>query len=374
MITRNLGISSIKIGAIGQGTGFEFKGNKNTDKAVKVLREGINLGLNFIDTAENYASGLAEQLVGKAVKGIRQNAVIASKFSAENSKYEQVIKSCENSLKRLKTDYIDLYQLHWPNPIVPFEETFSALLKLKKKGYIREIGICNFSARELFLNKKLLIDNKTLSLQSEYNLFERTVEKDGIFNFCKKNKFTFIAYSPLDQGRFDSMNKEQKRLVQLLSKKYSTNPSQIVLSWIISNDFVVAIPKTLNFGHLRDNAHTLEFSLDKSDIEKISNAFLTSVKYVAVDKIQVSKHGERQRGVYTTLKEAKENRLNFIPSPLDLALSLKTNSFLRPVRLVPSKGKPGHYHLINGRIRYWAWVLAFGDKNPIPAYIRNNLE
>jgi diketogulonate reductase-like aldo/keto reductase len=368
---RHLG-DSIAVPSIGQGTGYEIKNRKEQFQISIGLLKAIELGLNFIDTAENYSNGLCEIAVSRAIKKNRQKIIVASKFSPENSSCQKVINSCNQSLIRLKTDYIDLYQIHWPNPSINLEETISAMVKLKKQGKVREIGISNFSIFDLNKYKGLLIGSKIASLQCEYNLFEKTVEEDGTLKFCEDNNLLFIAYSPLDQGRFLAFNKDQQRILDNLSKKYHKTHAQIILSWLTRWTFVTAIVKTSNVSHLLENADILNFNIEKLDNKILDKAFFQKTVLIDTRKIMVSENGERSREVYTDIGQAISNKYNYIPSPEILAKSLKEGSFLRPVRLVPVKGTE-KYLLINGRIRYWAWVIAFGTKKPIPALIRNNL-
>lgn len=368
---RRLG-AKITIPSVGQGTGFEIKKRADHVQISNALLKGIELGFNFIDTAENYSNGLCEAVISNVIRKNRQKAVIASKFSPENNSFEGVINSCNQSLIRLKTDYIDLYQLHWLNPSVRMNETLGAMVELKKQGKVREIGISNFSIYDLNKYKTLLINSRVVSLQSEYNLFERSVETDGTFKFCTENNLLFIAYSPLDQGRLSAFSKNQLTLLENLSKKYNLTYAQIILSWITNKNFIIAIVKTSNISHLIENAKVLEFIMEKSDIKQIDNTFLQETVFIDTKNITVSKKGERNRAVYTNIKQAIVNKYNYVPSPENLAKDLAKGSFSRPVRLVPI-GRTDKYLLINGRVRYWAWVIAFGDKKPIPAIVRHNL-
>lgn len=332
---------------IGMGTGFADEELKHPDAIVTALQYGIEQGMRFIDTAENYGGGLVEALIGRAIAGKRSQVVIASKFSPEHSRYQDVIDACEGSLRRLKTDYLDLYQTHWPNPSVPWEETLEALRYLQKQGRVRLLGMSNVSMDALQV--------PFVSLQAEYNLFERTVEYDGTLAYCQKNRITLIAYSPLDQGRTE--------------KKV---PSQRQLAWLISHEGVVAIPKSINHGHLKENAEAMRMVLRPEDKAQIDRDFFQEIVYIPTDDIEVSGTGERDRKVYTTLEEAIKNEFGYTPSPMELAHSLKAGGFAKPVRLVPAPNN--RYALINGRIRYWAWVIAFEGKKPIPAYVRHDLK
>ena len=177
---------------IGQGIG-EYRWD---DSNQKLIRYAALNGLNFIDTAGDYDNGNSERVIGMAIKGIREKVILSSKFSSHNNSYSKVLKSLDNSLKKLNTDYLDIYQLHWPNPSVLIEETIEALNFLKTNGKIRYIGFGNLTLEELKSIHKLI---KFDTFQIEYNLFDRSIEPD-IYNFCLENNILIIGYSPLDQG------------------------------------------------------------------------------------------------------------------------------------------------------------------------------
>lgn len=375
MIYKNLGSTNLKISAIGLGMGFDFENKKlDSKKIVRVLRQGISLGMNFIDTAESYGDGVGEEIAGMAIRGLREKIIIASKFSPENSSFRQLIASCNLSLKRLKTDYIDIYQFHWSNPSIPLYKTLGALLKLKKQGKIRFIGGGNFSKKKLQKICNELKNENLVSLQTEYNLFERTIEQNGVLKFCQKNALSVFAASPLNQGQFNALSQNQSELMHSLCRKYLKTLAQIILSWIISHNNVIAIPRTLSQTHLLENADLLTFSLTNEDIKKMDKAFFMRIEYVSIDKITISKKGEsNSRVFYQNLNEAKENKLGFTPSPQELAKEIKESGFLKPVKLVKNKSKNGNFNLVAGGMRYWAWVMAYGNKRPIPAHIRDHL-
>ena len=149
--------------------------------------------------AEIYANGHSEILVGKAAKNKRDKVFIATKFSPENNSYKKVLSSAESSLKRLNTNYIDLYQIHWPNPRIPIAVTMVAVEKLVKDGKVRFIGLSNFSCKEMKEAQKCINPLKIVSNQFEYNLFDRFIEK-SLMPYMSKNKSSIIAYSPLNKG------------------------------------------------------------------------------------------------------------------------------------------------------------------------------
>lgn len=356
---------------IGFGTGFSSAEYKKPSKIIEMLSSAIDLGVNFIDTGENYGEGEAEKLIGKILKKKRDQIFLSSKFSPENSSYKDIIKSAESSLKRLETDFIDLYQFHWPNPKISLEESAKALLKLKKDGKIRFIGAGNFSIKELSRLQKFLGSTKLSSLQTEFNIKEHFIFDSGILKYCSKNNLNIISYSPLDQGRTDSFNNLQKKIISRLTKKYNKTLTQIILNWIINSGPIIPIPKTLNLKHLEENIASVNFQLLKEDLSLINKEFKSKTQFVDPNLISVSLKGERGVGGYQTKDEALENRLNLIPGPKQLSENLKKDTLFKPIRLIRLKGvKNKKYSLINGRVRYWAWIIAFGNKKPIPSYIR----
>ena len=160
----------------------------------------------------------------------------------------------------------------------------------------------------------------------------------------------------------------------MLALRYGATVTQIILRWLVNRSQVIVIPKTVSGQHIVENSQSTAFNISDGDIEEINRQFFAELKYVPVDRIRVSIEGEEaSRQVYQTIREAKENRLGFTPSPNELASSIREGGFSRPVRLIQSKDKRDEYDLINGRIRFWAWVIAFDGAKPIPAYIREDL-
>lgn len=341
-------ISSI---GLGTGTGFKHDDAKRDKELVYILQKALDFGINFIDTAEAYFDGHAEELVGRAFKKIREKVFIATKFSPEHARYTDVLQAAHASLRRLQTDYIDLYQIHWPNPAVPLEETLGALATLTKSGNVRSIGVCNFSLRKL---KEIREVSKLpiVSLQTEYNLRERSIEQ-AVLPYCESHNITLIAYTPLNSGAIT-----RSQLVHDLSKKYGRTPSQILLNFLISHPAVVAIPGTTNLAHVEENAKAREFRLSQGDIAIIEKTFVAHVNYLDTQKIKVRPvaHGH-------------------FPSPDSLADDIRKGDFLKPVKVHKLAKPEGNfaYELSDGRIRYWAWVIAFGGQKPIPSLIEDSL-
>ena len=349
----------ITLPIVGQG-GYGFK----SIKQVEVIRKGIELGANFIDTAESYVG--SEEIVGEAIKGMRHKVIIGTKFSPQNSSYDGVIKAAERSMRKMHIKQIDLYQLHWPHPEVPIEETAKALKYLLRKEKIKNVGVCNMTISGLKKVQKT-IEEKIATLQMEYNLFDRNVE-DGVMKYCKNNNILFIAYSPLDKGRIFNTAQQGKILIEL-AKRYNKTPSQIALNWLANRSTVVTIPRTNSLTHLLENIDSTSFSLTRDDANKIWYS-RTKPVLVLPKNIRVSSCGEYRREAYQTIEEAKSNPLNFVPSPSALAKDVVKGKWFNPVRLVKHGKK---YELVEGRVRYWAWVIAKGNV-AIPSMIRENWE
>lgn len=370
MMYKNLGSSNTRIPSIGLGTGTGFKDidKKRDQELIYILQKSLDLGISFIDTAEVYFNGHAEKLIGKAFRKNREKVFISTKFSPEHCDYKGVLKAAESSLKRLQTDYIDLYQIHWSNPVIPIEETLKALEKLIKAGKVKNIGVSNFSLRQLKDIQKIS-KLPIISLQTEYNLLERSIEND-LIPYCEKNKITIIAYTPLNSGNILKTEKYSK-IFSNLSKKYKRSTSQIILNFLISHSAVVAIPATTDIIHLEENSKSADFILEKKDIQLLAKAFTTKVTNIDTGKIRVETIAGYN--TYKTADEALVNKLNFFPSPEMLSVDIQKGDFLKPVRIRATQKKNGNfeYELLGGRIRYWAWVIAFNGKKPIPSIVED---
>ena len=347
--------------AIGQGGG----GNDSIDDAhrIKVFQYGFDCGMTLIDTAEAYQNGHSEEVVGKAIAGRREKIFISTKFSADHHAYDAVKRSLEGSLRRLGTDYIDCYQVHWPNPTVPLEETMRALSDAKREGKIRHIGVSNFS-RAAFDTAERSCHFSIASNQIEYNLYERGAESDFL-PFSEIKHVMVMAYNPLLLGI------KGKEFLNNLGEKYNKTPSQIILNWLASHNTVVPIPRTSSIDHTRENAESADFILEEKDKNGIDETFKNPVHLIPTWKIKVIFSDKEQ--VYCTLEEAKENRFRLAPSPEQLAEDIKNNAILKPIRLRECAflDSQYEYELLQGRIRYWAWIIAYGPEKPIPAYIND---
>ena len=336
------------------GQGSTFGGKKYPDNAevkLRVLEYGLEHGLNLIDTGEYYEGGVAEETIGKFIKGRRSKIFISDKFKASNNSYLKVIKSCEDSLKRLQTDYIDLYQIQWSNPEVPLAETLGALNALKEAGKIRHIGVCNFTFNEFKATD-------AVSIQTEYNLQNRQIE-DNLLPYCKRYSKTLIGYNIFNQGFIGSVT-----YLVPIATKYNKSVYQIILAWAISKGILV-LTNTMSLDHLKENIEATQLKLDKEDIDLIDKTY-NPPQLVDVSRIKVvTETVDNAHKVYTTLQEVVENADKIHPSPHILAGEIRKNGLLKPIEL---KQIDGGYLLIHGSARFWAWQLVYENK-PIPAFI-----
>jgi diketogulonate reductase-like aldo/keto reductase len=268
MDKRELGRTGEKISVVGMGT-WKIGDAQDEGRALELqaLRRGVELGMTVIDTAEMYGYGNAEKLVGQAIKGIRDEVFIATKVSPQHFGYEDVLSSCEGSLRRLGVEHIDLYQMHWPSDQVPIGETMKAMEELVSRGKIRYIGVSNFSVAQTLRAREALPRSEIASNQVRYSLTHRSIESE-LLPFCEREKLTVIAYSPLDTGRLPS-----GKIPQELLAKYGLTPAQLMLNWVTYRDAVVAIPKASKVEHVEENAEAISTRISADDYRTLSRVF-----------------------------------------------------------------------------------------------------
>ena len=268
MESRVLGRTRERIPVIGMGTwAMGNSSGEERRKEVEALQKGIELGMKFIDTAESYGRGKSETLVGKAILEVRDQVFLATKVSPEHFGYDDVLRSCDASLERLGVKYIDLYQLHWPNPRIPVQETMRAMDDLVSQGKVRYIGVSNFSVEETAKAQESLPRSEIVSNQVRYSPTSRGIESE-LLPFCDKEKITVVAYSPLNTGDIPA-----SRIPKELLEKYRMTPAQIVLNWVTYRDKVMAIPKASRMAHIEENATSLDVRLSETDYKTLSRAF-----------------------------------------------------------------------------------------------------
>jgi len=375
MNRRELEIQGEKLSAMGQGcmgVGGRFTADHSRDaEQIAALRLGIELGMNFIDTAEVYGAGHSEELVGRVLTGQRDAVFLASKVSPEHLDAKALATACDRSLLRLGTDRIDLYQVHWPNPAVPLEETLGGLVRLREQGKIRHIGVSNFSPAEVRRVRSILGSTPLFSVQSEYNLFERGPE-DDLIPWCREQGVLFVAYSPLDQGRIVGNAAARGRLSALAAAAGFT-PSQLALAFLSSQGPVLPIPKALGERHIRENAEVPWLSLPRDIRDTLDAECRVAADTVPWRRVRPAVDASGGHTVYTTPEEARLNPAGHAPSPLELAAEIVRDDRVKPVRVAPIPGGDGGYlfDLVEGRLRFWAWVLAFDGKRDVPVMVRD---
>jgi diketogulonate reductase-like aldo/keto reductase len=261
------GIPLLGMGTWGMGGKFE-RDPSNIDASIEALRYGMSIGINLIDVAELYGEGLTEEIVGEAIADTkREDVAVISKVWKTNLHYDDVLNAADGSLKRLKTDYIDLYLIHWPNEAIPIKETMEAMEYLLDQKKIRAIGLSNFSVPLMKEAERYLKNTAIAANQVEYNLGARAAEAD-IIPYCKENNIRVIAYRPFAKG---TLIQNSSSVQNELTKKYNKTPNQIALNWLISQG-ITAIPKSSDHGHLKENAGALGWQLDTKDVELLRSA------------------------------------------------------------------------------------------------------
>lgn len=370
MIKKSLGNTATQISAIGQGNGLSgYSPESGTyDDLELVVTAGIDAGLTFIDTAPAYGDGESERMVGRAISGVRDQVVLATKVSPSDTTADGVVRSAEASLARLNTDVIDLFQIHWSNPSIPIEETMHGMERLVEQGKIRHIGVSNFSLNELKGAQKALSSADIVSLQVEYNLFDRSIE-DVIMPYCRDHDISVIAYSPLHRGRIAS-GRQQLDTLHRIADAHGSTMAQIALRWLVHVPPVVVIPNTSRAERVTENAGAGDLELSAGEIAEIASVCSLQQQDIHTDQIRPASNDSR--AAFLTLQDALDNTLNSSPSPRELAEQIRAGDFLKPVRLMPVADVPGEYEVLEGRLRYWAWVIAFDGQKPITALVDSN--
>lgn len=267
-----LGKSEVRIPSIGMGTwgigGYGTRDTTRNKEAIEALQQGIELGMWLIDTAEMYGACHSEELVGQAIKDFpREKVFIISKVLNTHLEHKEVIQSCQRSLKRLQTDFIDLYLIHFPSYRVSLRETMGAMENLVEQGLVRFIGVSNFPLSLMKEAQSYLGTTEIQANQVKYNLKCRYDERD-LLPYCQKERITVIAYTPLEEGSLAN-----NKLLQEVGKRYGKTAAQVALNWLICKENVVTIPKAINPRHLEENAAAMGWRMSQEDLEQLSAAF-----------------------------------------------------------------------------------------------------
>jgi len=254
MESRPLGNTPVELPVIGFGS-WNYSGG------VGPLRAAIERGACFIDTAETYGT---EEIVGEAVRDVRKSVFLGTKIRPGNFRARDVIAAAERSLKHLQTDFIDLYQLHWPNYTVPLEETLGAMERLVDDGKIRFIGVSNFTVQELKRAQQALTRHKIVSNQVRYSLIERSIER-GLLSFCSQERITIIAFSPLGERFSNLLAADPEGILAMVASRTGKTSAQVALNWVIGKENVIAIPKASSVAHTIEDCDAVGWRLTQQD-------------------------------------------------------------------------------------------------------------
>jgi myo-inositol catabolism protein IolS len=316
MELRPLGTSQIQISPIIMGTwqaGKAMWTDIDDKESEKAIRAAFDAGITTFDSAEAYGNGHSERILGKALKGIRQETVIATKVFSNHLKFNQVIGVCERALNNLRTDYIDLFQIHWPpgsfgHAAVPMEETFKALNQLKDQGKIRAIGVSNFNRAQMEEAGRF---GDVVSLQPPYSLFWRHVEAEAA-PYCRENGMSILAYSPMAQGfltgKFgpdhqfkkgdhrsanrlfqpENFQRVQGALSRLkpIADERGVTLGQLALAWVIAQPNTCAIAGARNADQVRQNAAAAQVSLSADHLSAMDAIGRSVTEHLDDDPVQ----------------------------------------------------------------------------------------
>jgi diketogulonate reductase-like aldo/keto reductase len=258
-----------EVAVIGQGT-WELE-SKDRQAAVAALQRGLDLGMSHIDTAEMYGRGTAEEIVGAAIAGRRDEVFLVSKVLPENASHRGTVAACEASLARLGTDHLDCYLLHWRGRF-PLEETIAAFEQLQEQGKIRSWGVSNFDVPDLEEALAIAGPGRMACNQVLYHLNERGIEH-LVLPWCEENDLALVGYSPFGHGSFPSPRSREGRLLQEVADAHGATPRQVALRFLARKAPLFAIPKASSVRHTEENAGAGSLLLTEREIALIDQAF-----------------------------------------------------------------------------------------------------
>jgi diketogulonate reductase-like aldo/keto reductase len=251
---------------LGQGTWHMAEDPSRRRSEIAALRTGLDLGLTLIDTAELYAHGAAEELVGEAIRGRRDEVFLVSKVLPEHATRSGTVAACERSLGRLGTDRLDLYLLHWREEI-SLEWTLEGFRELVHRGLIRNWGVSNFDIADMQELERLPGGTAVATDQVLYNLTRRGIEWD-LLPWCRSRRIPIMAYSPIEQGRM-----LHDPVLKRMAERLNATPAQVALAWLLRQELLIAIPKAGTPGHVRENHGALDIRFSEGDLAELDLAF-----------------------------------------------------------------------------------------------------
>ena len=268
-------IQNLHIPKVGFGTwtigGREAPDLSQDGHSLAVLRSALETGYTHFDTAEYYAGGHAEELLGQSIRDLRlerQNLFITSKVSPEHLNYEDVLRCCTNSLRRLNMDYLDLYLIHWPQMGMKLAETFRALNQLVREGRVRHLGVSNFNLK-LLQQSASLSETPLLTNQVPYSLPDRQYQQNGVLEYCQKNDILLTAYSPVKPRVVSSKTAVHAEI----ARERGITAHQVALAWLVMQERVITIPKASSPEHQRENLASADIILNPEEMERLNRAW-----------------------------------------------------------------------------------------------------
>jgi diketogulonate reductase-like aldo/keto reductase len=277
---RVFGPTGREVSVVGQGTWNMEKDDRRA--AVQALQRGLDAGMNHVDTAEMYGDGRVEEMAGEALADRCGEVFLVSKVLPQNASRRGTVQACERSLRRLRTDHLDCYLLHWPGSH-PLRDTIAAFEELREAGKIRAWGLSNFDEEELAEAIRIAGEGKIACNQVLYYLQERAIEH-AVIPFCEQHGIAVVAYSPFGSGDFPSPSSVEGKVLAEIAEARKATPRQIVLAFLLRYPSVFAIPKAASVEHAVQNAAAAEIELSEDELRRIDEAF---------------PRGRRRRGVPT---------------------------------------------------------------------------
>ena len=257
-----------EIPVLGVGTWGLAERPRHRREEIAALQMAVDLGMTVIDTAEMYAGGAAEELIAEALGHRRREIFVVSKVLPQHATRRGTVSACEASLRRLNTDHLDLYLLHWRGT-VPLDETLAAFEGLERQGKIRHWGVSNFDVDDMEEVVSLTANagSNVASNQVLYNLTRRGIEYD-LLPWCRKRGIPIMAYSPIERGRLAN-----DATVKAIARRLDATPAQVALAWVLQQQGVIAIPKAAQVEHVREDRGALEIQLSSEDMNELDDAF-----------------------------------------------------------------------------------------------------
>ena len=273
------------IPVLGQGTWRMGEDASRRQSEVAALRLGLDLGMTLIDTAEMYGEGGAEEVVGEAMSDRgRDEVFIVSKVYSHNATRHGALEACERSLRRLKSDYIDLYLLHWRGD-VPLVQTLEAFQQLKDTGLIRDFGVSNFDVDDMEEATTAYPHiNEVATNQVLYNLSHRGIEWD-LIPYCRERHIRIMAYSPVGHNAAEQQRTFANATIRSIASRHDATPAQIALAWLLRDPDMIVIPKAIQPEHIRQNRAALDIELTEDDLKELDHAFPPPARRIPLETL-----------------------------------------------------------------------------------------